>query len=362
MIRILHLPGMLHGGVGSVIMNTYRRIDKNQYAFDVCVIEDTAHRQEIESYGGKVFVIPKRKDVGIINYITCIKKIIDENGYDIVHIHSVFTGIFSLIAAYFSHASVRIYHAHNTVDNIVSNGRFSFVIVPVLRFLIGMMSTAKIACGREAGKYVFGSRKFEVITNGVDLSIFKPMEEEKRDVLREILGYSKKDIVVGNVASFIEVKNQSFFIDLAKADKQGKCKFLLVGDGPLLEDVRKKAHENDLDEKITFLGNRTDAHRLFNAMDVFCLPSFFEGLPVTAIEAQACGTPVATSSRVTDEADMGVVPYERIEEFNPTDWVDVIYRLEKSANRDVKEVHEKMCSMHYDIEDSVNKIVSYYSI
>ncbi|MBO7110335.1 MAG: glycosyltransferase [Bacteroidaceae bacterium] len=361
MIRILHLPGMLHGGVGSVIMNIYRRIDKQQYAFDVCVIEDTDHRREIESYGGRVFVIPKRKDVGIINYIKNIKKIIDDNKYEIVHIHSVFTGIFSLIAAYLSHASVRIYHAHNTVDNIVSNSRFSFIIIPVFRYLIGLMSTAKIACGREAGKYVFGNRRFEVIPNGVDLCKFTPLEDMKRDVLREKLGFREEVIVVGNVASFIKVKNQSFFINLAKEDKQGRCRFLLVGDGPMLEDVREKAHEAKMDDRITFLGNRTDAHLLFNVMDVFCLPSFFEGLPVTAIEAQACGTPVVTSSRVTDEADMGIVPYERIDAFNPNDWIECFYKLEKSANRDAEVVRAKIRSMHYDIDDSVNKIVSYYS-
>ncbi len=360
MIRILHLPGMLHGGVGSVIMNLFRRIDKTQFVFDICVIEDTSYRREIESYGGKLIVIPKRKNVGTIKYIKNIKKIIDENGYDIVHIHSVFTGIFSLIAAYLSHATIRIYHAHNTVDNIVSNSRFSFVVVPVLRFLIGVMSTVKIACGREAGKYVFGNRKYEVIPNGVDLCRFKPMSTKDRERLREELGYNSKDIVVGNVASFIEVKNQSFFIDLAKSDKQGRCKFLLVGDGPMLEDVRKNANENKLDEKISFVGNRNDTHLLFNSMDVFCLPSFFEGLPVTAIEAQACGTPVVTSSRVTDEADMGIVPYERIVDFNPIDWIGCFYRLEKSANRDEEAILTKMKSMHYNIEDSVKKIVSYY--
>ena len=362
MKRILHLPGMLHGGVGSVIMNLYRRIDKHQFAFDVCVIEETEYRDEIESYGGRVFVIPKRKDVGTINYIKNIKKIINENGYDIVHIHSVFTGIFSLIAAYCSHASVRIYHAHNTVDNIVSNSRLSFVIIPFFRFLIGMMSTAKIACGRDAGKYVFGNRRFEVIPNGVDLSRFKPLDDEERKELRGKLGYSKEDIVVGNVASFIEVKNQSFFIDLAKSDEQCICKFLLVGDGPLLEEVRKKAHENNLDERITFLGNRTDAHRLFNAMDVFCLPSFFEGLPVTAIEAQACGTPVVTSSRVTDEADLGIVSYLRVDSFDAKEWVGHFYSLKSLANRNVVDVQTRMRANHYDIIASVKRMCDYYNL
>lgn len=361
MKRILHLPGMCHGGVGSVIMNLYRGIDKTRYALDVCVIEETSYREEIESYGGKVFVIPKRKEVGTINYIKNIKKIIDENGYDIIHVHSVFTGIFSLIAAYFSHASVRIYHAHNTVDNIVSKGKFSFIIVPLFRFLIGWMATKKIACGRGAGHYVFGKSKFEVIPNGVDLSRFKPLLTEERERIRKELGYGKKDIVVGNVASFIEVKNQSFFIELAKSDKQGRCIFILVGDGPMLDEIRKKASENHVEDKIQFLGNRTDVHLLFNAMDIFCLPSLFEGLPVTAIEAQACGTPVVTTSKVTDEADMGIVPYERIASFNPEEWIGCFYKTEKTANRNVDVVRNKMREMHYDIEDSVNKILSYYS-
>ncbi len=361
MVRILHLPGMLHGGVGSVIMNLYRRIDRSQYAFDVCVIEDTSYRKEIESYGGKVYVVPKRKEVGTINYIKSIKKIIDENGYDIIHVHSVFTGIFSLVAAYFSHASVRIYHAHNTVDNIVSKGKFSFITVPLFRFLIGWMSTNRIACGRDAGKYVFGNRDFDVIPNGVDLNRFKPLPSDERNDLRRKLGYTSDDIVVGNVASFIEVKNQSFFVDLAKADKNGRCKFLLVGDGPMIEEVKQKSRDSQMDGKITFLGNRTDAHCLFNVMDVFCLPSFFEGLPVTAIEAQACGTPVITSANVTDEADIGIVPYERLESFKPGMWVDMFYKLENCSNREVERVRKKMQSMHYDIEESVKKIVSYYS-
>lgn len=361
MKRILHLPGMLHGGVGSVIMNLYRRIDKTRYAFDVCVIEETSYREEIESYGGKVFVVPKRKEVGTYNYIKNIKKIIDENGYDVVHIHSVFTGMFSLIAAYFSHASVRIYHAHNTVDNIVSKGKFSFIIIPLFRFFIGRMATIKIACGRDAGKYVFGERKFVVIPNGVDLNKFKPVTSEERFALREALGYTSNDIVIGNVASFIEVKNQTFFVELSKHDGIGNCKFLLVGDGPMLDEIRQKARENHVEDKMQFLGNRTDVHLLFNAMDIFCLPSLFEGLPVTAIEAQACGTPVVTTSKVTDEANMGIVPYERIESFNPEEWMECFYKTAKAANRNVDEVRNKMCEMHYNIEDSVNKILSYYS-
>lgn len=361
MKRILHLPGKLHGGVGSVIMNLNRRIDHTKYVFDVCVIEETSYREEIESYGGRVYVIPKRKEIGTAKFIKEIKKIIRDNGYEVVHVHSVFTGIFSLVAAFLAHTKKRIYHAHNTVDSLVSNHPLSFIIIPLFRFLINKMATEKLACGRDAGNYVFGNNNYEILPNGVETEVFRPIDAEQRLKIRKDLGFKENDIVVGNVASFIEVKNQKFFVELAESDKSGRCKFLLVGDGPMLEEMKMIVKEKHLESKIFFLGNRKDINILCNVMDVFCLPSLFEGLPVTAIEAQACGTPVVTTGCVTDEADMKIIPYVRIDSFETSVWIDTFYKLEKTSNRDVDEVKNGLLNKKYDIKMSVNKIVEYYT-
>ena len=151
---------------------------------------------------------------------------------------------------------------------------------------------------------------------------------------------------------------------MAEADKisNNRCLFILVGDGQLRAQIEKMVNEKSLDDKIIFLGNRQDVERIYNAMDIFCLPSLFEGLPVTALEAQACGIPCLLSDTITNEADLGVSAYKQLAlEDNPDKWVQMIYTLEMMRNDDQDSIKSTIVNKGYEISSISEKMLEIYS-
>ena len=139
------------------------------------------------------------------------------------------------------------------------------------------------------------------INNAIDLKQFK-FNEQMRIKLRKELGL-ENCFVIGHVGRFMQQKNHCFLIDIFNELLQHKqdARLLLIGDGPLKSTVEEKVKKLELTEKVIFLGVRTDVACLYNAMDVFVLPSLYEGLPVVGVEVQANGLPFLCSDKVTKE-------------------------------------------------------------
>lgn len=368
-IRIMHFPGtMLFGGVGSVVMNLYRNIDRTKVQFDFCVprSERGPLDDEIEALGGRIFYIPQMRKVGFKNYINEVSRILRENGpYNAVHIHSVHMGAVTLMAAKKAGIKNRIYHSHSTQDAALENVPFHKALEWFLKKSISRNATERLACGRMAGEYIYGKKKsFAVINNAVQLERFYPVKEEERNEIKAELGIKPEALVVGNIARFVKGKNQSFFVKLAEIDKSagGKLIFLLVGDGDLKKEVEKLAKEADCSEKFIFTGNRTDAQRMYNAMDVFCLPSLFEGLPVSLSEAQASGLPCLSSDAVTDESDLKVAPFLQLSlSDEPEKWLAEIYSMADKRNTDCESIYNAIKSKEYEIKTIAQKVQAIYS-
>lgn len=367
--RIMEFPGSIQGGVGSVVMNLFRNIDKQRVQIDFCVLTEKEGKfdTEIQQNGGNIYHIPKIRRVGIRRYVKSIEKVLLQNGpYDGIHVHSVHMGVFALIAAKKVGVPLRIFHVHNTKDAALEKIPCHTFIEKILDNLIIKYSTIRLACGREAGMYIYGDKvEFDVINNAVQIDRFYPYDMDERMNIRNDLGFSEADVVIGNVARFCEEKNQEFIVYLVAADrlKGGNIKAIFVGEGPLLDKVKRKAVALNCEECIKFLGNRVDVERLYNAMDVFCLPSLFEGLPVTVIEAQACGVPCITSTLVTSESNLGITPYKRIGLDEDAElWVETIYECAKQQKISSDKIKEMLIKKEYEVATVVNKVAKIYMV
>lgn len=304
-LRILQIMGIVEsGGVEAVIMNYYRNIDKNKVQFDFVMHKggNPHYIAEVQSMGARVYEItPYSKNIFAFTYE--IYKIIKNGHYDIVHSNMNSLSGFPLFAAWLAGARFRILHNHTT-DTKAEGLRT--VLKRMLRPFAKMFANKYWACSKLAAEWMYGKQavnagKVTIINNAIDLDKFA-FNQEKRDKLRKELGLEEK-FVIGHVGRFMKQKNHEFLIDIF-AEVEGKKNnaiLVLIGEGPLMESIRDKVSNFHLKNKVMFLGVRNDVADLYNVMDVFALPSFYEGLPVVGVEVQANGLPFLCSDKVTRE-------------------------------------------------------------
>lgn len=362
-VRVLHFPGVFtSGGVESVLMNWYRNIDRSKIQFDFCVAR-SGHQpidDEVEFLGGRVIYMPRIRNTGILRTIKGVKQIIKDNGpYKAVHIHSVHAGVVPLLAASLAGIEKRIYHVHSTQDLALSKipGKRIFEIIS--NFIICKKSSCRYACSRDAGKYIYGQSKYEVINNAIDLNRFYPWSQEKWNLQRSFFNFNPDDLVVGYVARFVEGKNHELLVDLAEeAKKQNiKLKILLVGDGPNKKKIEEIIKNRGLSLFFEMPGFIKEVEKVYNSLNIFCVPSLFEGLSIVTIEAQACGLPCLISSGVPKEVNLGItkVIQEDIDS-DAAKWLDALLALRNQRIDKADSIRQRIVQLGYEISDIVKKL------
>lgn len=300
-IRVAQIVGKMNGGgVEAVVMNYYRHIDRSKVQFDFLVDSDSTlvPRDEIEMLGGRVFEIPPYQHV--IEYQRELQCLFKQEGWKIVHSHINALSVFPLRAAKKAGVPIRIAHSHST------SGKGEYVknvVKSVLKTQSTRYPTIYLACSEYAGQWLFGaSCHYSILKNAVDTSLFKPNDLTRNNKRRE-LGIPSDQVVVGHIGRFMEQKNHSYLLKIFLAFKKRvpNSTLLLIGNGPLREQVEHSSSELGLSESVRFLGTRNDVSDLYQVFDVFCLPSLYEGLPVVGIESQVSGVPILVSDSVTPE-------------------------------------------------------------
>jgi glycosyltransferase EpsF len=295
------------GGIESVVMNYYRNIDRAKVQFDFYFAEDSTfpQRQELEALGAGIYPIPPYTKVR--EYHRTLVQAFKERNYVVVHSHLSTMSLFPLWAAWRAKVPVRICHNHSTAEK--GEGKKT-ILKYILRPLARIFATDYFACGQKAAEWMYGrnrvtSGKVRIMPNAIDVSRFA-YDEVSRKKIREELHIPQDACVIGHVGRFMYQKNHKFLLALFqylkdnKTDSGTKYYLLLIGEGELLEEMKKAAFP--LGESVIFTGSRTDVNQLYSAMDVFCLPSFYEGMPVVSWEAQANGLNCVFSDKVSDEA------------------------------------------------------------
>lgn len=304
-------------GITSVILNYYRNMNKSDMQIDLVTPNEISdeYMAEFKSNQSNVFYID-RKGKPLLYFCKLIK-LLKREKYDIVHIHGNSSMmLIDVLPAVFAGVPVRIVHSHNTTCNHIW-------LHKLLNPLFRICYTHGLACGQDAGKWLYGNRDFIELKNGIDVDRYR-FDESIREQYREKLGVGDK-ILLGHVGNFIEQKNHTFlidvFADLVKTDPN--YILLLISDGALMEMIKSKVDKLGLSENVIFLGKTTEVSNYIQAMDIFLLPSLYEGLPVVLIEAQASGIPCIVSDKVAEEANLtGTIKYLDIE--HTDSWVNEI--------------------------------------
>ncbi len=314
MIRVLHsVSNMNRAGMETMLMNYYRHIDRERIQFDfLCNKNRTgAYDAEIRELGGRIFHSPGFNPFKYHRYLAYMHKLLSEHPeYRIIHAHNSALSVYPLYAAKREKVEHRIAHVHSasfTAD-------YKVPIKMFCRPLLPYCANHKWGCGTKAVTFYYGKRRVadhetRVINNAIDIDRFL-YNETVRGILRRQNGLQGK-FVVGHVGRFTSQKNHTFLIDVFSelVKKEKDAVLILLGDGALLEKMKEKTARLGLGQFVLFPGNVSNVHEWYQAMDVFVLPSIWEGLPVSGIEAQAADLPCVFSDDVTREA--GILPTVR---------------------------------------------------
>lgn len=356
MIRILHIVSyMQRGGLETLIMNCYRHIDREKMQFDFIVHRDfrSDYDDEIEALGGIIYRLPRLNPFDPRYKRALLKFFRTHPEYKIVHCHLDCMSALPLGAAKQCGVPVRIAHAHSS--NQEKNWKY-----PLKRFYmrkIPEVSTHLFACSKTAGEWMFPGKDVTVINNGIETSKFAFSSEVRTEVRAELDLADK--LVLGHVGRFMPEKNQTFLIDIfAEVHHQNpKSKLLLIGIGPMEDQIKSKVQSLNLADSVQFLGVRTDVHRILQAVDIFVLPSLYEGLGISAVEAQTAGARCVLSDTVPSVCAMTELAEYISLEKTPLQWAEQI--LSTSTAHRISQ-QKAVAEAGFDISETAAWLQAFY--
>lgn len=344
------------GGIKSVMMNYYNHIDREQVQFDFLVDDDSPIKDysEIEKLGGRVYEIPSLKHP-IRNIRACIK-ILTDGKYLCVHGYINTLNVFPMFAGKIAGVPVRIAENLSTAHP----GERKTVLKNILKPFSRVFPTHLAANSKYAAEWLYGangSSKCKIIYNALNLEQFKydPVLRQEKRTKMGIEGC----FVLGHIGRYHYQKNHEFLIDIFSAvyKRDSSARLILIGYGVLKDHIFEKIASLGLTDVVIDGGATENIMPYYNAMDCFVLPSFYEGLPVVGIEAQATGVPCVMSSEVTSETGITdcaqFIGLDKSAEY----WADQILKW-KQYNR--VDVRQQITEHGYNILNEAKKLEQYY--
>ena len=318
-VLVVNTANMGFTGITSVIMNYVRNTFNDvNYDFVICGRLENDIADELVTLGNEIMIPPYSRLRNPLAYYSWLKGIVKRNKYDVIHVHgNSGTMYIEIHAAKKMGIPVRITHCHST------SCKYKLAHY-VLKPFMNIELTQAIACSELAGKWLY-TRSFHVLPNGIDVQNFM-FSKTIRKEYREKLGINDK-FVIGHVANMTYEKNHMFLLRVFKAlaEENPNMILMLVGDGMLRGSIEAYISENDLEDNVLLLGRRSDVAQLYQCMDIFVLPSLFEGLPVTLVEAQCSGLPCIVSDHITREVDVtNNITHIGIQESDISKWKETI--------------------------------------
>lgn len=357
-VRVLQISGTMNiGGQEAFIMNLYRNIDREKIQFDFIVhtLEENYYEPEIKKLGGRVYhITPITKNV--FKHCIDLYKIIRNNKYTVVHRHTAFSiSWIDLFIAKIAGVKTRIAHSHSS--NINENKTIHFIFRP----LLNKFSNKKFACSELAGQFLFGKKKFEIIYNGIDVKKFK-YDMKKRARIREEINL-KNELLIGHVGRFTYAKNHDFILEVFEKyllNYNKNAHLLLVGSGERENEIKEIIISKKLEKNVSVLSNRSDVNDILSAIDVFIFPSFYEGLPVTLVEAQANGLPIIASDRITNLTTINASLVNSLSIEDSSKWAQLIDILSEHLEKNRIEKNKKIVNSKFDISNVTKVLFEIY--
>lgn len=296
------------GGIESFLHNVLMHMDLSAMAVDIVAakLSDSVFTVPLKERGVQFFELSGNPNNLPANHRK-FRRLLKEREYDVVHVNA-FHGLSLkyLDLARKANVPVRIAHSHNTGLRDSRTKKLKMVLHAIGSDFYAGSATHIWACSRKAAEFLYPMDMliedgYGFVPNGIDTERFR-FNPEIREQVREELGL-KDCFVVGNVGRLCYQKNQEFLLDvfaeICRARPQSRL--LLVGDGEMRGQLEEKAKQLKITDKVIFYGLSTNVEELMWAMDAFVMPSYFEGLPVTAVEAQAAGLPCVFADAITKE-------------------------------------------------------------
>ena len=365
---LLFVDRMRHGGIQQFLVENIKHMDKSKVKIDVLTLDDGLSyplEKTIEEVGATFYKLNGvwiNKPWDYIKYAKEIDKFFkNNNDYKVVHMNASSKNFLLLKYAKKYNIPIRITHSHN-IDFQTKNP-IKKLVGNLFKIPMKKYSTDYFACSYLAGRWLFGNNnvdngKVKVIHNAVDYDKFK-YNKDIRNKMRKEFNIKDNEILFGNVGRFTNQKNHTFLIDIFNEihKKNINTKLIMVGIGEKEDEIKNKVKELGIEDCVIFAGFRKDVNEIMQAMDVFLLPSLYEGLPVVGVEAQASGLPSFTSKDVVTNEVKITDAFEFISLDKPaSEWATIILNSDLSrrdTERDLKKAG-------YFIEDSSRELVEFY--
>jgi len=323
-IKLLYVLSYIseNGGVQAVVNNYYSQLKHNknlQIDFLVLLPGNEEMEKNIMLEGSNVYHLNGSKEKNIFLFVKEIRNFFKEHhDYDVIHSHQTNLDFFYLMEAKKYKIPVRIMHSHSAGTSL---GKLRMAIT---KKLSSFFSNVHFACSKEAGEYYFGNnftKKGYVFNNAINVDKYT-FNEALREKYRKELNI-ENNFVIGNVARMDENKNQRFLLDLLRSIKDksnNNIKLLLIGDGPLKEELVEYSKKLNISDDVIFYGVSNKVPELLQAMDLFILPSRYEGVPLTVVEAISSGLPCY----ISDTIDSHMAENELENKFSLDDNINVL--------------------------------------
>ena len=345
-----------------MIMNLFRHIDRTKVVFDFVENNDETadYDDEIQALGGRIYRCPHYNGKNHFEYIRWWNHFFEEHKdeYHIIHGHLGSTAAFYLKIAK-RYGLFTIAHSHNTNDYVsIKNVIFKTISYPTRYIADWFFSCSQAAGVKRFGQKIVHGNRYMVLNNAIETNDFRydqSIRDEERGTF--LLGDS---LVVGHVGRFVNQKNHHYLIQIFKkiVENNYNSILLLVGFGRLQKDIEDLVYKEGLTNKVIFTGVRSDVNRIMQAMDVFVLPSLYEGLPVTLVEAQTSGLPCIISDRVPP--DCSIIPEListcKLEE-SPEKWAELIIEKSRVERKDRKKEIEQA---GFDVANTAKWLEGFY--
>lgn len=345
MIRIF-MVGMSSdkGGVESYIKNLCEHLDSKEF--------EVIYSWPVMEIEGKKWIQPSNRHnyIKYANFWHCFFK---ENRFDVIYYNTCdIVSVDLLKFAKKARVPVRIIHSHSTANQFKLR-LFHRITEWYNRKNIHNIATTLLACSQEAGKWMFGEKKYVVIRNGIDLKKYLYNQQE-RNSCRESLNVKNK-YLIGCVGRLDPEKNPLMSVQIMNRINElyGNAKFIFIGDGELRKKVEQSIKEKEMQDMVVMLGAINSVARWYSALDCLIMPSLFEGIPFTLVEAQTAGLPCVVSDTVSRNANItGLVQYIGLEE-NIDIWANKI--LEGCQNKR-KDRTQQLVNAGYSISDTAERV------
>lgn len=354
-MKILYIISTLVAadGVTSFLMNYLKNMDLTNLDITIACTTKNANEEHVSfcnNNGIKIVNVSHPSEMGLKQFIKNVKNFVAEyNDFDIIHCNTVTTSYFFLKEFKKYNVPIRIMHSHSTKhgETFIKNIRNSIIAKLAIK-----LCNTYFACSDLAGKYMFNKKVYTLIPNAINVNKFS-YNDLYNQRLKDEYKIEKNTLVIGFIGRLAKQKNPMFLLEISKELKNKNVSFIMfiVGKGELFDALQNKIDEYGLNDSICLINGTTTPEKWYSLFDIFLLPSIYEGLPVVAIEAQACGCYTLCSSNCTKELIQS--NHAKLLDLNTTLWVNEIINQKQFDKY-------SPINNEYNIEISAKKLLTKY--